>query len=1412
MALDLPRHRINAGRPQTTSLADLLATQLHRNQLSHMLTQLIRGVPRNRDARFVDEHSSVALNNRFASYYYVPGRGQEYNDLTMFIVNVRPTVVDRVMESFTELRRMRVSLAIDVRYRSMVDNTVTRDTRLYSAFYSITAWSDIHPTVNAALQEIELQHSLYNEGKSDFTLDRVIRIKVSIAKENQAHHNIQGGGGVAAAHLVLGAVGCSVPTPKWLSAKKCTVNIQNKDQRCFQYVMELALMERDGAAPKQKQERHTNYVGRASFDFGSLTFPIHPIDIPLFEVLNADKYNVSINVYVAFEDKPHELQVVYRSLVNREDMWTVNLLMVTDDSGAEAHDGSSYHWLYVKNLQRLIRGIDGLSINSHEPRFVCQRCLMSYPSQLRLDKHQNYCIKQTAKRPVMPSPLRAFKYFGTVGHTVKNPFVIYADFEAFNHVLDHSSEEMSLSVLSRKTKHVASGCCVLTVCSEKPQLSHYTVYSTPMPILNDELESDVGDRFLEELRVHQQRIDVHMLNHFSHPLDRNSLPLYPTNVDNRCLLCHLDLEIGVMRHWLYVSYRRATDFDDYKQYWARRREMAVRPFPATLSDTLLAENRAIEPWWDPMKPRQNYLGHVHYACLKSAQRAWNNVPVVFHNLTGYDEHLIIKSLDLSAFDVTAQIVADDAPDAGQFPIDLDDPRTDVLLEAVPVDLTAGPRPAKRHKGSWNGKFTNFQAIPLSGDKFMSFTIRRGPGMAGLKFIDSFKHMSSSLEKLAKNLLEGGKGRAKFVYLRFAIQRLCTQRGLTFSEELLDLMMRKGEFPYEYFDGPAKFNDLALPPRDKFYSQLRNDTISPEDYTHAQNVWQRFRCTSMREYHDLYLLQDVMLLADVFEEFRRVSIASTTLDPTHYVSLPGLSGESGYLYSGRWMDGPVERPFEIQLLHDQQHDMYVFLEEMVRGGVSMTPGRYAKANHKFLADYDEKQPSKFLEYWDENNLYGYAMSELLPCADYRWEPQDVVDDLLLKLIQGDLPYHESCRGYIFEVDGYFPEDTHDSLRDFPPLPDKMVITSDMISPHAAELNDLCGVTHDGKSKKLVCTLLDRSEYTVHYRNLLQAVKLGFRVTKVTRVLSFVQKAWLKPYIDYNTQKRSQALTDFEKDFYKLVVNSFYGKTIQNNHKHRSVMAVHPGNVDDKSLMDVMYDDHRIINSNLVLVYLKQGQVELNMPVMIGSIVLEHAKWLMYDFFYDKLKTVFGDRIRLLFTDTDSLCCSIETDDLMDDCRRNGLLNHMDLASWPNDASYHGANYHDPAGKKQLKRVKSEMVEPKPVYLTEVVALRSKMYSCLHTGNSNKATAKGVTRAVKSTITHDQYLACLRAGDNPQFQLTKALMTRINSVNNTLYTIAANKVTISPGDTKVWICDNGTDTYPYGHKATLSPPSILQPTSD
>ena len=215
---------------------------------------------------------------------------------------------------------------------------------------------------------------------------------------------------------------------------------------------------------------------------------------------------------------------------------------------------------------------------------------------------------------------------------------------------------------------------------------------------------------------------------------------------------------------------------------------------------------------------------------------------------------------------------------------------------------------------------------------------------------------------------------------------------------LQLMLRKGVYPYEYMSTWEKFEETSLPPQAAFYSSLSQENITSEEYEFAKQVFNKLNMRDLRDYHNFYLASDVLLLSDTFEAFRALCLEHFEIDPAHCYTSPGMFWQSALKKTGITLD----------LLTDI--DQFLFIEDGVRGGVSQISHRYAKANNPLVPDYDISKRKSHIIYLDFNNLYGYGMSQCLPQKDFRWLSSEEIESLNILSIHDD-----SETGYILEVD-------------------------------------------------------------------------------------------------------------------------------------------------------------------------------------------------------------------------------------------------------------------------------------------------------------------------------------------------------------------------------------------------------------
>ena len=282
---------------------------------------------------------------------------------------------------------------------------------------------------------------------------------------------------------------------------------------------------------------------------------------------------------------------------------------------------------------------------------------------------------------------------------------------------------------------------------------------------------------------------------------------------------------------------------------------------------------------------------------------------------------------------------------------------------------------------------------------------------------------------------------------------------------------------------------------------------------------KFKIKHLGEYHNLYVQSDTLLLGDVLENVRNKCLEIYELDPIYFVSAPGLAWQACLKKTG----------VKLELITD--YDMILMIEKGIRGGICQATHRYAKANNKYMKNYDKNSESSYIEYLDANNLYGWAMSQKLPVKGFKWVKQKKLSKFNEDFIK---KYDEDCnKGYFLEVDIDYPKELFNLHKDLPFLPERKKVE---------------------KVEKLICSIEDKEKYVIPIRALKQALNHGLKLKEVYRIIQFKQKAWLKQYIGMNTELRKKAQNQFEKNFFKLMNNSVFGKPMENVRNHRDIKLV------------------------------------------------------------------------------------------------------------------------------------------------------------------------------------------------------------------------------------------------------------------
>ena len=375
---------------------------------------------------------------------------------------------------------------------------------------------------------------------------------------------------------------------------------------------------------------------------------------------------------------------------------------------------------------------------------------------------------------------------------------------------------------------------------------------------------------------------------------------------------------------------------------------------------------------------------------------------------------------------------------------------------------------------------------------------------------------------------------------------------------------------------------------------------------------------------------------------------------------------------------------------------------------------------------------------------------------------------------------------------YPSTIHEVHNDYPLAPERLTIDESMLSPFQQKFPS----NQKKTSTKLAPNLYDKKNYVVHYRNLKFYLQQGLVLKKVHRVLVFNQSPWLKGYIDFNTLMRSRSSSDFEKDFYKLMNNSVFGKTQENLRNRVRVEVLTNREIALKRVCKPTHKRSYTIHEDLVIMQTATTNLELNKPLYVGFSVLELSKLHMYEFHYQKMLKKYS-KINLCFTDTDSLLYEVYTDDIYHDMLQS--KDDYDFSEYP----YDHPNY-DTKNKKVIGKFKDEL---HGMTLEEFIGLRPKCYSLLSRGEvkknvvehmnvSEKQTAKGTKSSVKKAfLRHKHYRDVL---DN--LSTVRVEQNVLKSRHHDIGTYHQNKVALTAFDTKRWINVDGVHTLAYGHYTT------------
>ena len=1163
------------------------------------------------------------------------------------------------------------------------------------------------------------------------------------------------------------------------------LNIQNKDDKCFAYSVIAGILYKLKENPneyleysdtflkmKSNPRRASNYKPFLDWlDMKNIKYPVNINSIGRFEKQNKD---IAINVF-GIEDELLDPEKANKSLQEsnlrniypmyrskfKDRKYVIDLLYLTL--------GDKTHYCLIKNINAYLN-------YNHNKRYHCRNCIAaSYTTENALKEHMKNCEKNAPMKYNMPIGERAKCKFDNHHFKLKLPFVGYADFEAVNIKLNYMDPDLRKQInklrIKSKSHNVNSKVknMIINIIMKEQEISkkeskriYHNYICNKITDINSKRYLDkmkekyiskyfnglidkIFDRWIEdgknievsdyeiEKYSEQNNIKIKKLSErLKEKIKRENIKLsFKDNTINLQEQKIVSYNLQLVSQYPDIIPNKNINYEpsetaekdfietclnyNNKIKWAYYTGKKKLNLSKEEKEELLKNSRSCYLCNKDLEEDKKVIEHNHLtgeirgiscsSCNRLESRDGKQLPIFFHNGSGYDFHFI----------------------------------TEELL---------------KHET----EYKKVKVLPKDSENYISITF--GDQYFKLVFKDSMRFLQSSIDNLSKTLKDDQYN---------ILKRELNNADLFEDLKYYDKRERsfKGVFPYDYFDSFDKLDLNKFPDKKEFYSLLYQKDISDKEYEHGKKIFDKY-CDTFKDYLLLYQKLDVLILSDVFENFRELCLKHYEIDPAYCYSAPGLSWNAGLKFTG----------IELELLTDK--DMLDMFKDGIRGGFSGVLGkRFVEANNKYIKEGEIKNPN-YLWYTDANNLYGCGMSEKLPYKNFKWEEiseSNNIDDYLNKC-NDDI-------GMVFKVDLEYDDETKFKLRKFPPMPLSRKIEEEELSDYSRDFLKDNNIKL-GNVEKLILDLYDKKEYIVHYDILKYYISLGIKVTKIHSIISFNHKAWLKPYIDFNTEMRTKTDNDFEKDFWKLMNNSFYGKTMENISNRCMVELTNkPEDLRRLASRDNLKD---IIdfNDNFKAVLLNYKSMYFNKPIYLGMCVLDYSKLVMYKFYYDTIEKYFPNN-EILYSDTDSMVINIYTEDFYSDLEK--IKDYLDTSNYSKDHPLYSNK-----NKKVIGKFKDELGGN---IMTKFIGLRSKMYCYEYLEASEikfKCLAKGINKTTKNEFNSESYEKCL----SQKKVIHKAMFNLVHKKHK-IYLNELIKIGLSPFDDKRYICKDGIDTLPYGLKS-------------
>lgn len=1150
-------------------------------------------------------------------------------------------------------------------------------------------------------------------------------------------------------HLRPMAGGAKGKLPKELVNKNCVLNIDNKDNQCLRCCLIGWSLKVEG----KHAERWSNYVKnipsngkypkvwQAEYKDCSLNLSCLPTDRPgrIEDLDQVELMNPGLGIYVYFwhHVQIEEVEQSFQAIARVPD----EPLKVKQEVYLLLFEG---HWYPITELQRFMSQRNfkvKKHADSHKASHTCHRCLDTFYSEKNLNKHLTKCQgwkEEKSIPPRLPSKENAkdkcIVRFENHHQRIFYDRVVYKDIETF---FDKTDPDSSNTKAYGENRHIAS-------------IGLHAVTREGLT---------VPDEFCAQLFVRDGNCDpftesmrklLRLCTYFRW-VDRNEKPLVMSTSDEEAFEAATSCEFCGVKFGEDVT--KCRDHNHHTGLY--RAALCSR-----------CNGKACTP---------------------------KTVRVFTHNGTGYDHHFYILGLarlkskggNLREFIGAPE---DWLTEEDEVDVDMSDMKLDVLAE--------------------------------SSEKIRS--IKFGIGNLQLEFLDSCKFMKDSLSNLVESLKGNSAADLSSAFPNMVNYHpwIKNHQGST-AMECLKHLLKKLPFPYESLKDESFWSAPVPTNKKAYFNNLKQEAVDDKEFDDLLLTLRVFNITTGRQLHDIYLQNDILQLADVSENFRTLWHETTGLDPFHKMGLPGAAWDNLLKNSKCKIENITE-----ECCNGKGYDFMKIVDDNIRGGLSCAFVGHCKANNPNCPEYKECDPSHhtWIRDYDVNSLYPHCMSMMLPVGDFDnkddFGPKDP-DGLkyLAKLLDYYEPDHEV--GYMLVADYEIPEQGpkgHDYW-DYAPVVNRQVEWHEVSKrqqqvkqqkylrnykdpQHKAQ--KLANMMRTPTHQKLVPDLNPQKKIAIHIERAQHMREHGVQFTKLHEVYSWSQARIFKDVLGKHAAKRAVSTDEAVRDMEKLAMNTPYGKTLENKRRRGNGFKIHTDiesfqrNAAYKRSFEFRIQHYCEEDESFLGITSAKGckPIVLDTPRLIGWAVLEYAKLVMSKFHYDVMKPLFGQGLKLVYTDTDSLYYEI---------------------CWPTDpndyiaASEHAhmfdlsqtARYHDTPNKNKLGCFKYEGAGNKKGIpggdneIVEMIGLGPKSYikrmAKEKKGSFVSITLKGVPGSVakKNFADVDHYKQALY-----QNKVATATFRRFESHDHIVQHCETTKIALSCENDKVFQISPGFSR-PLGH---------------